>query len=163
MLRFFPVQKDWPQCETTAIMYHHVGDLHQDVPPVIFYLSWRGRKRSDWIVNVLTLHSPNSFFLLLTKISPFVPSAAAKEEEEYFPWYLWHQVWSGAHAEAGSVQAANTQDEGPEEEEGRGGRRRGQAGCQSVQSGEVKLREQIDGRVWGRLSSMCRFNKIPQV
>lgn len=38
----------------------------------------------------------------------FFFTVTAQEEEEHFPRCLWHQVRPGAHAEAGSVQAAHT-------------------------------------------------------
>lgn len=69
---------------------------------------------------------------------PLFFTVSGQEEEEHFPRCLWYQVWPGAHAEAGSVQAAHTQDEGPAEEEGGGGHRRaGWTGSQSGQSREL--------------------------
>lgn len=59
---------------------------------------------------------------------------SAQEEEEHFSRCLWHQVGPRAHAEAGSVQAADTEDEGSAEEEGRGGF--GGAGGAGVQGGQ---------------------------
>lgn len=69
---------------------------------------------------------------------PVVCFSTGEEEEEHFTRCLWHQVRPGAHAEAGPVQTADAQDEGPEEEEGRRGRRRpGRTRPQSVQGGEL--------------------------
>lgn len=62
-----------------------------------------------------------------------------QEEKEHFPRCLRHQVWPGAYAEAGSVQAPNAQDEGPEEEGGSPSHRRaGRTGAQGGQSGELR-------------------------
>ena len=41
-----------------------------------------------------------------------------RQEKEHLPRRLRHQVRPTAHAEAGSGEAADPQDEGPEEEEG---------------------------------------------
>lgn len=72
------------------------------------------------------------------ELIPVVFSSTGQEEEEHFPRCLWHQVRPGTHAEAGPVQAADAQDEGPEEEEGRHGRRRPGRTCpQSVQGGQL--------------------------
>lgn len=56
------------------------------------------------------------FSWLSTQTKPV--SLAAQEEEEHFPRCFRHQTGPLAHAETEPGQAADAQDEGPEEEEG---------------------------------------------
>ena len=55
---------------------------------------------------------------------PLFSNLTGQKEEEHLSWCLWGQIWSRAHAEARSVQAPNTENEGSQEEERRGGRSR---------------------------------------
>lgn len=89
------------------------------------------------ILNTLCSQCSNMLKFVLTRHLFYTTSA--QEEEEHFPWCLWHQVWPCAHAETGSVQAADTEDEGSKEEEGRGGHRgAGGTGTQGGQSRELR-------------------------
>lgn len=89
------------------------------------------------ILNTLCSQCSNMLNFVLTRLLFYTTSA--QEEEEHFPWCLWHQVWPCAHAETGSVQAADTEDEGSKEEEGRGGHKgAGGTGTQGGQSRELR-------------------------